>query len=748
MNYIFVIEDDCCLKEDIDNEEYIKIFNTLIHNYDKYEIFNGGPGFFENTNPNKFASCFENYYFVTDCQQAQMMCYTNGGYNTILNEYNPYGKLHCDQYYARNFLQMVYKLYICNQIISMSDINNTISYIGNNIDNSEKNIYLNIKIFDDIKTNNKFEGIDGIFWINLDRCVDRKNKFNNNINKINNKSIPVVRINGIDGQKENIENIIDNYKNIIHSMNKYEIACLLSHLLAIYNIKSHDGKYFLILEDDVMFDNLKYITSLNKIIADAPKDFDILMLNKIDMYPFVNLYTKRTPDRKFYGMQSYIITSSCVDKLLKLFSYVDNKFIFNTKYISPSDWFIYDNSITYAYKYNLISEDTHDSLIHSDHLKFHNECNTHNNKILYNNINKYQYLCNISKKKFIFIDTTSHYTHHDIKINITGGSENQFYNLIYSLSKKYNVACYNLIKNNIHIDGIFYNNISDLKVNIKDIIIVQRNLSNLDIFNLYDIIKNNSVYLWMHDLPYIDILTRNRADIYNNINRYFKNKHIKFIFPSNHSKKKYIDTFKNLNIFFEDERLLIIYNILYENEFVNYITAKSNNKNNIVFASAWNKGLKDIIKLFDKLLQLDDTLILILMTPGYELNNKLICDTDWNEYTNDIAIKYKNNIKIYGKTQKDEYCKILQNSLCVLSSKFEETFGCIFLEAYYLNIPVIADINSGSVKEIIDNKYIVDYENHKNVYNLINILKNTNYKIEVDDKFFSYNILPHWHNLN
>ena len=163
-NYIFVIEDNCCLKEDISNEEYKEIFNLLKENYEKYEIFNGGPVFFDN--PNKFASCFENYYFVTNAQQVQMMVYTNEGYEKILEEYDPYGELQCDQYFAQNFLQMVYKRYIYHQ--NITELN-------------ENNIYLKCDINKDIKSNNKFEGVDYIFWINLDRSVDRRLQFEKQI---------------------------------------------------------------------------------------------------------------------------------------------------------------------------------------------------------------------------------------------------------------------------------------------------------------------------------------------------------------------------------------------------------------------------------------------------------------------------------------------------------------------------------------------------------------------------------------
>ena len=71
-----------------------------------------------------------------------------------------------------------------------------------------------------------------------------------------------------------------------------------------------------------------------------------------------------------------------------------------------------------------------------------------------------------------------------------------------------------------------------------------------------------------------------------------------------------------------------------------------------------------------------------------------------------------------------------------MAPRFPETFGCVFAESYYLGVPVIADIHSGAVKEIIDNEYIVDYDYPEKVYEKIQSLK-TRPAIKLDDKFLT-----------
>jgi glycosyltransferase involved in cell wall biosynthesis len=151
-------------------------------------------------------------------------------------------------------------------------------------------------------------------------------------------------------------------------------------------------------------------------------------------------------------------------------------------------------------------------------------------------------------------------------------------------------------------------------------------------------------------------------------------------------------------------------------------------ENKIVFASAWVKNLPVIIKLFRSLLLLSDVR-LELMSPGYEYPAFL-------EYKKILEDEFKERIFIHGPLKKQDYCKVLKSSICVLAPRFPETFGCVFAESYYLGVPVIADIHSGAVKEIIDNNYIVDYDYPEKVHEKIQLLK-TRPNIQLDEKFLT-----------
>ena len=119
---------------------------------------------------------------------------------------------------------------------------------------------------------------------------------------------------------------------------------------------------------------------------------------------------------------------------------------------------------------------------------------------------------------------------------------------------------------------------------------------------------------------------------------------------------------------------------------------------------------------------------------------------DYHKYKNYQQLlknKYKDNILILGPLNKQEYAQVIQSACCVISSTFQETFGCVFAESYYLGTPVIADINSGAVIEIIEKENIVNYNNYDEVYNKFTTVKNNRdkYIIKLDEKFFlDYNL--------
>ena len=266
---------------------------------------------------------------------------------------------------------------------------------------------------------------------------------------------------------------------------------------------------------------------------------------------------------------------------------------------------------------------------------------------------------------------------------------------------------------------------------------------------IYNKIKNNKIYLWIHDLieknvflfnyDNIERNTYNDDELFKNniLNNFYKNKNINYIFVSKFINDKFINYFKKYNFDIENNRLHIIYNILYDDEFINVKNQNIiTNKNYITYASAWQKGIERIIKLFDYINNIDKDLKLVLLSPGYDWKK-------FKKYSEELKIKYSDNIIIHGPVNKQEYSKIIKESLVILSTTFQETFGCVFAESYYLGTPVIADYKSGAVKEIIDNNYIVNYDNLKEVYDKILFIKNNrdNLNVLLDKKFMlDYNL--------
>lgn len=363
----------------------------------------------------------------------------------------------------------------------------------------------------------------------------------------------------------------------------------------------------------------------------------------------------------------------------------------------------------------------------------------------------------MTNQKIIFLDITCDKNHHSIKKKAVGASEYQFYNLVYHFSclPENKVNCFNFTdRKHIQIDNIYYSHfkyLSDYPIDNSHKIIIQRFFPYEE--KLKNKILNNNIFLWVHDIPDILIFVGNNQDVIN----YFQNEPVKFkeylkeffisrstiffIFNSNHCKNMFIDFLNKYQLSIDDNRLKVIYNILYEEEF-----KKNNNipinKNQLVYASAWKKGIKDVIEVFEYILKKDNKFVLVLMEPGYGME-------EYIEYKKNLLTRFPNNIIIHDPLSKDLYSEIMKSSLCVFSSKFNETFGCVFAESYYLGTPVIADVNSGAVREIIDNHFVIDYNNKELVFQrLQEIVENRDHRnVTLHDNFLFNSNFTKWKNI-
>ena len=164
--------------------------------------------------------------------------------------------------------------------------------------------------------------------------------------------------------------------------------------------KSYASKDERILEDDIVFDNIKYFTQDLKTIITKSPDFDILIIGKYtdlnivinDDYIKYNIIAESNKNNDFYnlyisGTYSYVISRKGIDKIIKFAKYKENNFLIE-KSISVADLFLYYNTNTVIYKYSYITTRNLDSFIHNTHLNFQKNSTNNELNIIIQNINK------------------------------------------------------------------------------------------------------------------------------------------------------------------------------------------------------------------------------------------------------------------------------------------------------------------------------------------------------------------------
>ncbi len=221
-------------------------------------------------------------------------------------------------------------------------------------------IFLNKKdVVDNFETNKKnyLKGIDKIYWINLDRSIERRKNMENIFKDEVFNNIKIERISGIDGKKDNINEIFEkhiaNYNNLTINESIPVISCLLSHLIAITTFNNSKNDIALIMEDDMILDYKPYWKkNINDIINNAPSDWEIIMLcyNSHLKEPLTKTYTKAgLNNNPIYCTGAYLINKKGSKKIGDL--YKNNKFNLNINIPFAADIYIFTELITYAYKY-------------------------------------------------------------------------------------------------------------------------------------------------------------------------------------------------------------------------------------------------------------------------------------------------------------------------------------------------------------------------------------------------------------
>ncbi len=321
-----------------------------------------------------------------------------------------------------------------------------------------------------------------------------------------------------------------------------------------------------------------------------------------------------------------------------------------------------------------------------------------------------------------------HYGENHRTITQSGGgaSEFLFYLTAKTLSQIFQVIVYHKgIQDRI--DNIEYRYLPDLiepvcqEIN-NSVVIVQRFFHT--IIDLHKINPSNKYILWSHDYleQNFNHLTGNY--IPSEINNYFSKNNIKIVSVSHFHKHNILSKLPQVKVY-------PIYNALFSEYFIKKADL-SYDKNKMIFASNWAKGLDRVLNIGNHYYQINKDFKLILIKPKY-------CEwePDFQKYP---FIEKRGCI-----TDKEIYCELLQSCLGVFSTTYPETFGCVFAEALHLGVPVIGDnsIQAG-FQEIIPKALMCNFNNISEVIDKIEYLRTNRPNVSLDNKFYSECIINEW----
>jgi len=323
----------------------------------------------------------------------------------------------------------------------------------------------------------------------------------------------------------------------------------------------------------------------------------------------------------------------------------------------------------------------------------------------------------------IYFIINQHGNHNSIIKNGNGASEVLFYLTAKSLSSNFNVIVYNRDLPS-KIDNIEYRFLPDnMNLDIHNsVVIVQRHFNVL--IDLHQTNSSNKYVLWSHD--YLEKKFNHLSGNYNpyEINDYFTINNIQIVSVSHFHKRNILSQIPNVDV-------TPIYNALFPELFIKYNNIK-HDKNVIIFASNWAKGLEKVLNIGKHYYNRNKEFKLILIKPKY-------CEwePDLGKYT---FIEKRGCIE-----NKEEYCKLLQSCLCVFSTSYPETFGCVFAEALHLGVPVISDNSvQAGFHEIIPQELMCNFNNPNEVINKIENLRNNRTNVNLDSKFYAESVINEW----
>jgi len=211
-------------------------------------------------------------------------------------------------------------------------------------------------------------GIDIIYWINLDRSPDRKTRMLEMFTDDSFKEIPIKRFSAVDGKNENIDEMMTIRK---RKLTNPEYGCLLSHLEIINEFSKTDYPVAMLMEDDITLDFKKYWRkSIRQVIDNAPKDWEIILLcYHSDIHP-IDEYTLN--ENNYWSTGAYIINNAAAKKLTSM-TYINGTYHLDDNIKQAADDYLFIKLRTYVYKYPyFIYGYSENTTIPTSNVKYHN----------------------------------------------------------------------------------------------------------------------------------------------------------------------------------------------------------------------------------------------------------------------------------------------------------------------------------------------------------------------------------------
>jgi len=244
-------------------------------------------------------------------------------------------------------------------------------YLEGMEDNVEGPYYLPINQDD---KDDYLEGIDIIYWINLDRSNKRRESMQTLFTDPAFENIPNVRVSAFDGQKP--KTIFSKYEKV--DRNKYtdvEYGCTLSHLECIRRFAESDANDIaLIMEDDATMEYKPYWREpISKMLDNAPPDWEII---QIAYFPSNSIIRELYRDWSTVNSASalaYIVNKRGARKFIdQTYRTITKKYALNPNESHIADKYVFNNMKTYTFKYPYFTYPMdNDSTLHVHHLSEH-----------------------------------------------------------------------------------------------------------------------------------------------------------------------------------------------------------------------------------------------------------------------------------------------------------------------------------------------------------------------------------------